>query len=725
MNGGAEPHRALRPRRWIVPAWLCIGIGLAYANCLRGPFVFDDIWTIPEQLYIRRPDLVGALFRLSPPRFLYMLTLAVNYWIGGLRVIDYHVFNVLLHMANTLLVYRLYTHWFPQPPRAGRRGTTVALIATLGFALTPMQTQAVAYITGRSTLMGTLFLLLTVVTYVQSRHAASPPRRYGWLALSFLAYGMGNFTKEIAAVAPALLIVWEFWGRPGEWPGRRWLGAARTWPYFAILAGALYFREFVVRPEWGFFLPRSVGLNLMSEAFISWRYAVMEFIPVGLTIDHELYEATGWGDPRVWLGLALWVGAGAVAWRMRRTAPQISVGLAWFFLGLLPDSSIVPLEDIMADHRAYLPSIGLWAVAGALWTGWYKALLARTDPRRARRRVAPLTVAVLALLACGTVARNRVWSDPIRLWQDAIRKSPGRARPLANLARYYAEAGDYDRAFALANRAIALDPSVPAGFLNRGVIHLEQGRLHEAEADISSFIALHRPRRLIWAVGRSKLATAHHDLGVVYTRMGRHTDAVQAYRRALRLNPLSRQVMLNYGLTLERLGEFTQARDLYGRLVGMDDSEPQDWAHFQRAQQLHEAEVTMLRAVRDAPGDAFPLLQLGVFYDDLGLTASAENMYRTAAGVAPNEPLVPLLLANLLRRTGRPADARTAYRRVLELEPDSAEALSWLGQMLLAQGLSAEARPLLERAREIEPTAGTPGWLPPRILLDGRVVKDS
>lgn len=707
-----------------MPLWILLAVALAYANALHGPFVFDDIWTIPEQVYIRRPEHLPALYQLNPARFLVMLSLAVNYWVHGLDVRGYHLVNLALHALNAMLVYRLFTRWWPQPPRAGRRGTIGMLVATLGWTLTPVQTQAVTYITGRSTLLGTAVLLGTLLTYGRARRADGAWGRRAWFGASLLLYAAGMFTKEIAAVAPALLIVWELWGRPAEWTGRRGRAALGTWPYFAILLAAGVYRRFFAHALWTMWLARPIPIQALTMSFATWWYAILAFLPIHLTIDHAVAPASGIADPRVWLGIALWIGAFALAWRLRRRWPQVTMGVGWFFIALQVDAGVIPLEDVIADHRAYLPSIGLWALAGLLWNGLYTALVAAMPAERARRRIAPLTLAVLALFMVGTLVRNTVWADPVRLWEDAARKSPGLARPLSNLSRYYAEAGDDERALEYANRAIKADPTVPASYLNRGVISMRCNRLQDAERDFQTYLGLQQHRAQYWTLARGKLATAQYNLGVVYTRMRRYNDAVAAFTRALTLNPLSRPTLTNLGLVYERLGEFARAREMYGRVVTLDDAELEDWQHLQRVQTMLDLESALLRQARDHPTDVFYSLRLATFYDDLGLLAKAEELYRAALAQAPDEPMAHLLLANLLRRRGEAADALREYRRVLDLAPDNAEALWWAGQVMATQGFPDEGRPLVQRARALDPDAGTPDWRPPRTLRDGRAIKE-
>lgn len=718
------PDAAAAPVRRGLPAVLvvCAAVALAYANSLRGPFVFDDIWTIRDQLFLRSPAHLAELYALGPPRFLVMLSFAITYWFAGLTLWPYHAVNIALHALNCCLVHRLMTRWWPPRADGTRLAGSAALWATLGFALAPVHTQVVTYITGRAALLGTLALLLTVLAYARSRQSASAAGRRWWFALSLACYALGAFAKEIASVAPALLLAWEWCRAPDASRHARVRMLTRLVPYGVLLVATLVYRRAALGALALPVMPRSVGLNLLTQSYVTWGYALEEFLPRGLTIDHDLAAAGGWGDPQVWLGLALWGAAVALAWTVRRRAPWLTLGLAWFGITLLPESSLIPMQDIMADHRAYLPAIGLWSMGAYGWGAWHAALGARGGPGRLRLAHV-VSVAILALFAFGTVYRNTVWREPIRLWREAVRHSPDHARPLANLAGYYVQQKQYQLGLETADAALALDPTMTAGYLNRGLAALELGRLTQAESDFSSFLSLYAWEPRGWITARGKLAVAQYDLGLVYTRQRRFAEAVEAFERALKLNPIDRTILNSLGHAHERLGQFELAELYIHMSLQLPNPSPRDWNRMVRIRQIRSIVIALRKEILADPKDVLPNVRLGIYLDDLGVYDRAERAYRAAAAADPLEPLVPMMRGNLYRRTGRTTQAVAAYRKVLALQPDSAEALWWLGQIRLAQGIPFEAQPLLIRARELDPEVGTRHWRPVRQLRDGRVIK--
>src|SRR5258708_24069543 len=154
--------------------------------------------------------------------------------------------------------------------------------------------------------------------------------------------------------------------------------------------------------------------NLMTESIVIWRYVGLLLVPARQSVVHDVRWITS-ADPWALLALAAIAAAVAGAVRLRRTAPLAAVGLIWFFAALAPSSSVIPLRDALAEHRLYLAGAGLIFAAAAVLA----PLLAG---RRAARIVA---TAALASLAFGTIARNKVWGDPLALCTEAVQPAPG------------------------------------------------------------------------------------------------------------------------------------------------------------------------------------------------------------------------------------------------------------------------------------------------------------
>jgi hypothetical protein len=191
--------------------------------------------------------------------------------------------------------------------------------------------------------------------------------------------------------------------------------------------------------------------NLMTESVVIWRYVGLLLVPAGQSVVHDVRWITSPADPWALLALTAIAAAVAGAVRFRRTAPLAAVGLIWFFTALAPSSSVIPLRDAMAEHRLYVAGAGLiFAVAAVL-----APLLAG---RRAARIVA---TTALAILAFGTIARNRVWGDPLALCTEAVQRAPGSWQAHFELAELLKEDGQCNRAEQEYAAAVGLNPRLP------------------------------------------------------------------------------------------------------------------------------------------------------------------------------------------------------------------------------------------------------------------------
>jgi len=216
-------HAPLPTRRQQIVATVLIAVacGLVYWTSLEAPFVFDDIHYIKHNVLLRDLSAPGQVVSFNPARALLLLSFAINWAISGLQTSGYHLTNVLIHMVNAFLVFRLLAELIGRAasrgPPLGRYHELAPLFGALLFAVHPLQTEAVTYIVGRSSSLATLFYLLALASFL---HVHRRGRRIGWwAALLVLLYLLGLATKEIVATLPAALLLVELLLL--ERPGRR------------------------------------------------------------------------------------------------------------------------------------------------------------------------------------------------------------------------------------------------------------------------------------------------------------------------------------------------------------------------------------------------------------------------------------------------------------------------------------------------------------------------
>jgi tetratricopeptide (TPR) repeat protein len=440
--------------------WLLAATALAYANALAASFQFDDFRVIVDN-----PRVHGlAAWWASMPgiRPLLKLSYALN-WSLSPAAFGFHAVNLLLHTINVALVWRLSRH-FPAPPgwEAGRH-ERARLIATLLFALHPVQTEAVTYVSGRSMSLMALFGLAALLAWLEAGHR----RPRAWKALALVLFAAALASKEVALVLPLALLLLP---PPGE--------AARAW-LKPVLAAMLPLAGLLALLGYGYLLgtppPRGLAANLASETHALFYLAGQLLRPLALNIDPELPEFPGWR------ALPLLEAAGllallAYAWRRRRDLPWLFFGLAWGLLLLLPTHSLIPRADLASERHLYLAALGLYWIAGVVLAG---APILRPAPRWLA------IVAGLCVLGIGlTALRNADYRDEISLWRATAKQSPSKARVWNNLGYAHALAGQAEPARTAFSEALRLDPGHPRAL--RNLRDLEAGRFSRYLSPVSA-----------------------------------------------------------------------------------------------------------------------------------------------------------------------------------------------------------------------------------------------
>ena len=599
MTASRESVR-LRPRLWkpegLAILLLVLAVVLVYLGSLDGAFVFDDVPAILENPTLRHPgDLAGVL---APPgdqagtvggRPVLNLSLAFNYALGGRQTWSYHVLNLAVHVAATLLLFGLIhrtldrdcdrpggTGVFSRPgnqlpwtsPWSRSDGLLIAFFASLLWAVHPLQTEAVTYVVQRAESLMGLFYLLTL--YCFARHAgretaAVAPRaasaRQGarrgiWAVLAVLACLLGMATKEVMVSAPLVVLLYDrtfvAGSMRGAWRRRRglYLGLAATWFVLAALVASTHGRG----GSAGFAAPAEVLPYVLTQCKAIVHYLRLAFWPDRLVFDYGTALVRHPGDvlPQFLFIVLLLTGA-AVALRRRHGVGFLAF---CFFAVLAPSSSFLPIAtEPMAEHRMYLP---LAAVSILVVTAIFAAMT-RLTPRFARVGFCALGVAAALCLGAATVRRNRDYRSEIALWTDTVRKAPGNPRAHNDLAEAFLAGGEPAKAAAEFVAAVQVDPDYAPAQYNLGVTLLDSGRPMEAIPHLEK--ALPAPRHQ---------ADLHLYLGEAFERSGQRAGAVDHYREALRLAPGNADAAFGLGNNLAAQGRYAGAVKAFRVAVAWD-----------------------------------------------------------------------------------------------------------------------------------------------------------
>jgi hypothetical protein len=484
------PPPVERRERYLLAA-LLLACVVVYLPALGGGFVYDDRIEVvgnPALRALSDPTTV-TVYNVSRP--LLLLSWAVDWQLGGLSPFGYHLGNVLLHVLDVFLAWRV-ARWLLPSSRA--------LVAAALWGLHPMASESVAYVTGRSDLLCAAGWLLAMEGHLAGR-------RLRTLVGVLVAIG----AKEVGWTLPFVLPVLD--AARGRTPTRGPVAAG-----LALVAAAVVARIIVMGvpvPE----VERDAALHVAAQGEAWARSLALWVVPWGQSVLHDL-------PARLWPGAALAlgvVGAFALAWRhgghMRAAAV---VWVAW----LLP-ASIVPLREVMAEHRAFLGGLGL---------AWIVASVPAFTPRRA--------LGILGVLAALSGWRAWIWSDEVRLWSDAVRVNPESASAHYALGDALRLRGRTVEAEASYRAVLARLPTHRDARINLGITRAEQGDADGARA--------------LWReVLRTdpRACAAHNDLAALDLREGHVDEAVAGWQSSLRACPGDLLAHLNLGLLYARAGD--------------------------------------------------------------------------------------------------------------------------------------------------------------------------
>ena len=419
--------------RAVAPIALMVVTLLAWLPGLSGSFHFDDLPNIVlDPATAQRADLLERLANGFRP--LLRLSYALDHAVWGFDARGFLVTNLLIHLATVLLVWAL----------ALRRldSALAAFAAAAVFALQPAHAAVVAWASGRSTGLATLFLVAALLAH---EHAAG--RRRGWQAASLVAFMLAVLGKETALALPALLLLWESTRAQPAPFAERFRRVAPTAIAAILLLAAALAGSSRLREILAFSFAWASPLEALAVHAAALPISLSLWLrPWALAVEHAAHVS-----PRAMIAGAVALSAMVLlALRCRRALPLVTLALIWPLLVLLPTHSFIARLDPIVEKSLYPAWIGPSLAIGAA-IAW---LLAKLERRAA-------FACVLVFLGClGAVSawRATIWADPQALWREATEHAPDSARAWSNRAIAELDAGDQRQAARAVARALDLDP---------------------------------------------------------------------------------------------------------------------------------------------------------------------------------------------------------------------------------------------------------------------------
>lgn len=542
------------------------------------PFLWDDFGIIVNNPLIKnfkdflRIFTTGIFYAELPAKNFYRPVQALSnmfdFHIWGNNPFGYHLTNICLHIICATLLYYLFSRLFKKE--------LAAFLSACLFVVHPVNVEAVGYISGRADPLVLLFLLLSFINYINFRIRAEK-RSFIYSGLFFT---LAIYSKELAIAAILVYPLIDYI-----------LGKNRAYKcyfLFVLLTAVFLISRFLVL---GFAVAQNkfnVYVRLLTFSAGLFDYLKILIIPANL---HMSYTTTIFSHINSQLLLRL--GASAtliilVCYVLRREKKLPVFSFSWFFIFLIPQSGVFPINAYFAEHFIYLSEYALFFVV----------ILALREIFKNKRLVfySIFTMFIL-FLSFESFSYMRVWSDPVKFYRWIIINSPNSFAAYNNLGDALEKKGLRDEARKLYLKALSINPGYVLAYNNLGESFLNQGQLDKAILIFRQAIekepekpVLHynlataydqsgdEPAALAEYEKAFSLAeriapwdsSVHFKLGLVFYKTNRNDEAKYEFKKAIALNPDDPAAYVNLGLVYKAMGKFEDAVDEYRKALGLD-----------------------------------------------------------------------------------------------------------------------------------------------------------
>jgi tetratricopeptide (TPR) repeat protein len=570
--------------------------------------------------------------------------------IFGLKAWGHHLTNVLLHIANSVLVFVLL--------RTITGATRLSLLVAALFGLHPLHVESVAWVAERKDVLSTLFWLLAIWAYAAFVRAspAQKSRASAFYALSIILFCLGLMAKPMLVSLPFLLLLLDYWPfRRLDWSCARQRLLEKA-PFLAI-ALLMSVVTFLVQKSDGMIAPAPLSLPArVANALVSYlMYLGKLFWPSNLAI---FYPHPGrWPAALVVLSFVVVAGITVAVVILAPKHPYLPVGWFWFLGTLIPVIGLVQVgEQSMADRYSYFPLIGMFVMV--TW-GMHDLLK--------RRRYGPSIAGILGMTvvaACVpvTVRQLGFWKDSETVFRHAIAVTANNWMALDNLGSALLKQGRLDEAKVQLQNALEINPGDPTAHNNLGLVLLRQGRFDQAIQELRITLAL-KPDDILSRI----------NLGAVLLNQGNHADAIREFQEASKRDPMNVGAHNNLAVALLAVGRAQEAVDEY-----------------------HQA-------LRLNPADAGAHKNLGLALSQMGNFDEAIAQFQEALRLKPDFTQAYLSLGDVLAKKGSFEEAVKQYAKALQLEPTSAVGHFQLALSLIQLDKQGEAVQQLNEVLKLNP----------------------
>lgn len=513
----------------------------AYSSSINGDFIWDDNNLISYNDDIKTFDSIASIFTGSIAgslgkiyksyRPLQIISYMLDYKFWNYNPFGYHLMNSFLQVMAGLLVYWLCKLLFDD--------WVISFVAASVFTVLPVHTEAVAYISGRADLLVSLFLLLSFITYIkyQKKHSI------GLFIASLSACILALLSRENAVILPLIILLYSYVFRK-PLAKKLFLSISALAIIYVVMRVTIL--NFEV-PSKDFYFDVSFWQRLPGVFVAIAKYIKLLFVPTGLHMGYgrKLFSYT---NPLFYFGLMVTILLIYYAVKNRDKNRVLSFGILWFYLCLLPQLNIYPINAYMAEHWLYLPSFGFCIIVAYCASYWWKI-------DRFRSIAFSITLLIIAAYTVTTFNQNKYWQDPITFCKRTLRYAPNNYQIYSLLSNAYVREQEYEKAITAANESIKINPNYPYAYFNIGLAYMDMGECEKAIIYFARSIEKN-----------PYFVNAYNNMAVCYFHMGETDKAIDVTKKIIEIDPNYSRAYYNMVLLYSSKGDAEKA-DEYEMLL--------------------------------------------------------------------------------------------------------------------------------------------------------------
>lgn len=545
------PKNRINPRP-LYPFLVFIAAFLAYAASLGNGFVGDDNFIVLANKWITDFSYIPEILTSSVWSFaegsplsnyyrpMMHLVLMIEHRLFAFNPWGYHLFNVIFHSINSVLVFLIASRLLKDEDGAEYG---LAFVAGLIFALNSLNSEAVSWIAAIPELTFTLFFLLSFYLYLRAYEKGKI--NYVFYVLSLASFAPALFCKEPAITLPVVIAAYDVLKNDKPLLKRFILYI----PFALIAVFYLAVRASVLGGVVSFVAVKFTPLDyVMNVPVLFLRYVRQFILPINLNASYVFHPIKSFSEPlAVYAYIFAAVYLAAIV-RFRKNS-AVSLSLFWALVALAPAFYLPVIPGGFAERYFYLPSAG-FSIIGAV-------ILGKAATNSPIKKIVPVFIVILlALYAFGDIRRTLTWRDDYTLWKDTVRKSPDSLPVHMNLAKAMQKKNDLDGAIAELNEVIRLDPDKSEAYNRLAYIYRDLNRFPEAIANFKEVLRIEPYNDNI-----------HYNLAMAYQSAGDLSAAKAHYAQAIAINPANENALYNLAWTYQEEKAFDRAIALYRQVL--------------------------------------------------------------------------------------------------------------------------------------------------------------